>query len=164
MTLRSLRSLYEHDLRELQDGELQLTQILPRMAEAASDEDLKKHLNAHAQQSRKHRERLESILDGFESSGNDVTCEGIRGITREAERFMQQDDVDETVRDAALLSIAQKLEHYEMAGYGALRTYADLLGENEAREALQKTLDEEGGADDRLTDLAERSINRAAKA
>lgn len=164
MKLDSLQALYEHELHDLQDAENQLIALLPRMAEAASDEKLKKHLRAHGQQARKHRDRLNSILDNIETEDDDVRCEGIRGISREAERLLGDDQIDGAVRDAALIAIAQKAEHYEMAGYGALRTYAEILGEDKARDILQKTLDEEGDADDHLTRIARESVNPAATA
>lgn len=87
----------------------------------------------------------------------------MRGILQEAETIMNQDGVDPSVRDAALLAITQKTEHYEMASYGALRTYAEILGEDDAKNLLQETLEEEGEADDRLTSIAERSVNPAAR-
>lgn len=164
MKLNTLRALYEHELHDLQDAETQLTQLLPRMAEAATDGELRKQFRTHGEQSRVHRERLESILKGIDSESDNVKCEGMRGITREAERFLQDRDIDPSVRDVGLLAIAQKVEHYEMAGYGALRTYAQLLGQKEAEGTLQKTLDEEGRADNLLTRIAERSVNQAAQA
>lgn len=163
MQMNDLRALYQHELQDIRDGEIQLAQLLPRMAEAAHDQDLKKQLQEHGRQTRVHRERLETILEGFETKSDDVTCEGIRGIEREAERYLRN-DVGDDVRDAALLAVAQKIEHYEIAGYGALRTYAELLGDEKGREALQKTLDEEGGADKRLTSIAKKSVNPGANA
>jgi len=164
MQLNTLRALYEHDLHEVQDAESQLIDLLPRLADAATDDDLKKQFRAHGEQSRVHRERIASILEGSDLESDDVQCEGMRGIGREAERFLDGNDIASTVKDAGLLAVAQKIEHYEMAEYGALRTYAQLLGEQEAEGALQKTLDEEGRADDLLTRIAQKSVNQAAQA
>lgn len=164
MGLQTLKQLYEHELRDLHDSESQMIDLLPRMAEVASDGELKEILKSHGEQSRRHRERLEQILKGLDAEPDDVPCQGMRGILSEASRLMDADDASDAVRDAGLLAIAQKAEHYEMAGYGALRTYAELLGEREAREALQKTLDEEGSTDDRLSGIAMKSINASARA
>lgn len=165
MGLQSLRHLYEHDLRDLHDAESQMIELLPRMAEAASDETLKELFSKHGEQSRKHRDRLARILDGIETTKpEDGKCEGMRGILREASHLLDDGDANDAVRDAALLAIAQKAEHYEMAGYGALRTYAEILGEGEAKEVLQETLDEEGHADDRLSTIAKNSVNPSATA
>lgn len=164
MRLQSLRDLYQHELRDLQDAEDQIIQTLPHMADAATDEELKQQFTTHVQRSRQHRDRLAKILDGIGSESDDVRCEGMRGILREAKRLMEPGDIDDAVRDAALLSVAQRAEHYEMAAYGALRTFARMLGEDEAHRALQATLEEEGAADDRLTRIAEKSVNPSARA
>jgi ferritin-like metal-binding protein YciE len=164
MQLNTLRALYEHELHDIQDAESQLSALLPRLAKAATDEELQKQFRAHGELSRVHQERVDSILDALGSKSDDVKCEGIRGISREAEAFLGSVDIAPAVRDAGLLAVGQKIEHYEMAGYGALRTYAQLLGEKEAEGTLQKTLDEEGRADDLLTRIAQKSVNEAANA
>lgn len=164
MKLQSLQDLYTHELQDLRDAENRIMEILPQMAEAATDDDLKKQLRSHGEQARTHRDRLDQLLEKAGTEGDDVICDGMRGILHEAERLMDGQDMNEAVRDAALLAIAQKSEHYEMASYGALRTYADLLGDDEAAEMLQETLDEEGEADDRLTRIAMKSVNPEARA
>lgn len=164
MRLNTLRALYEHELHDIQDAETQLTDLLPRLARAATDGDLKNQLRAHGEQSRVHLERIDQILEGIGSKSDDVRCEGMRGLTREAELFLGGEEIEPKIRDAGLLAVAQKIEHYEMAGYGALRTFAQLLGEKKAEDALRKTLNEEGRADDLLTRIAERSVNPAARA
>lgn len=164
MTLQSLRALYEYELHELRDAESQLIDLLPRMAAAATDTDLKSQFKRHGEQSRKHHDRIASILASIGSKEDEVHCEGMRGIRREAERLLKDGLAEGAVRDAALLSVAQKVEHYEMASYGTLRTYADVLGDSKARDTLQKTLDEEGAADDRLTKIANRAVNPAVRA
>lgn len=164
MKLQSLQDLYHHELQDLRDAEDRIMEILPRMAEAATDQGLKDHLQRHGEQARTHRDRLDELLEKSGKATDNVICAGMRGILHEAERLMDEPDLDDAVRDAALLSIAQKSEHYEMASYGALRTYAQLLGESGSAEKLQKTLDEEGQADDRLTEIAKKSVNPAAQA
>ena len=164
MQLNTLRALYEHDLQDIQDAETQLTELLPRLAQAVTDEELKKQFRTHGEQSRVHRERIEAILKGIGTKRDGVKCEGMRGITREAEPFLDGKDINPMIRDAALLAVAQKIEQYELAGYGALRTYAHILGERDAEGTLQKTLNEEGRADDLLTRIAEKSVKRAAEA
>ncbi len=164
MRLDSLRSLFEHELQDMHDAENQLIQFLPDMAEAASDEELKSQLRNHGEEAKRHKERLERILKGLDAESGDVKCAGMRGILSEARSLIEQEDMDPSVRDAAIVSMTQKAEHYELASYGALRTYARILDEKNAQELLQETLDEEGGADDRLTSIAERSVNPAAKA
>lgn len=161
MRLDSLRSLYRRELQDLHDAEDQLADMLPRMADAAADESLKDQFRRHGKQAGEHRSRLEKILAEEEDETDSVESAGMRGILSEAKNFIDGDDIDPSVRDAALLAIAQKTEHYEMASYGALRTYAKLLGEDDAHKLLHQTLQEEGEADDRLTDIARKSVNPA---
>lgn len=164
MRLRDLRDLYAYELHEMRDAEDQLIRMLPRMAGAATDQELADQFERHMRTSRTHKERIDEILSDVESPGDDVRSEGVRGLMRTAERFLDSgSEMDAAVRDAALLALAQRVEHLEMASYGSLRTYADLLGEDEARDLLQQTLDEEGQADDRLTRIALRSVNREAR-
>lgn len=164
MRLDSLRSLFEHELQDMRDAEDQLIQFLPDMADAASDEELKKQLRNHGEEAKRHKERLERILKDLDAENGDVKCAGMRGILSEARSLIEQDDMNPSVRDAAIVSMTQKAEHYELASYGALRTYARILEEKDAQKLLQETLDEEGGADDRLTSIAKRSVNPAARA
>lgn len=162
MRIDALRSLYRRELQDLHDAEDRLADMLPRMADAAVDDSLRDQLRKHGQQAGEHRSRLEKILAESEDEGDSVASAGMRGILGEAKSFIDGDDIDPSVRDAALLAIAQKAEHYEMASYGALRTYAEILGEDDARQLLQQTLQEEGEADDRLADIARESVNPAA--
>lgn len=164
MRIDSLRSLFEHELQDMHDAEDQLVQFLPQMAEAASDVELKTQLRNHGEEAKRHKDRLERILRGLDADDDDVKCAGMRGILSEARSLIEQPDMEPAVRDAAIVSMTQKAEHYELASYGALRTYAGILGEKEAQELLQETLDEEGEADDRLTKIAKKSVNPAAKA
>lgn len=159
-TSESLKKLYEEDLKDLYWAEKHLVKALPKMAKAAASEELAKAFQNHLSQTQNHVTRLEQV---FTSSGLKVAakkCEGMEGLTKEGEENIE-DHKKGTVRDAGLIIAAQKVEHYEMAAYGSLRTLAQVMNLEEAEELLQETLDEEGEADKLLTSLAEK-INEEA--
>ena len=131
------------------------------MAKAASNEDLRAAFEEHLEQTRGHVERLEKVFDLLDLAPKSKKCKAMEGLIEEGKELLEM-DADESVLDAALISAAQKVEHYEMAGYGCVRTYAQLLGDDQAADLLQQTLDEEGETDKRLTDLAESVINLEA--
>lgn len=161
LNLDSLRDLYLNELRDLHSAETQLIEALPKMAEAASSPELKDAFTTHLDQTRTHLERLETIFDQLGEQPGGETCQAMKGLIREGEEYVKAGGSDE-VRDAALIGAAQRVEHYEMAGYGTTRSLATRLGETEAAELLQTTLDEEGDADQLLTDIAESSVNADA--
>lgn len=161
LNLDSLRDLYLNELRDLHSAETQLIEALPKMAEAASSPELKDAFTTHLEQTRTHLERLETILAQLGEQSDGETCQAMKGLIREGEEYVKAGGSDE-VRDAALIGTAQRVEHYEMAGYGTTRSLATRLGETEAAELLQTTLDEEGDADQLLTDIAESSVNADA--
>jgi ferritin-like metal-binding protein YciE len=154
MEIDSLRKLYVEELKDLYSAEKQILQALPRMAKKASNPQLKAGFEEHLRQTEEQVKRLDRIFEGLGKSGRGKKCKGMEGLIEEGKEVMQE-DMDEETRDAALIAAAQKVEHYEMAGYGTVRTYAQLLGENEAARLLQQTLDEEGATDKKLTALAE---------
>jgi ferritin-like metal-binding protein YciE len=158
MSLMTMRDLYVHELKDLYSGENQIIKALPKMARAASSEELRAAFEEHLEQTKEHAQRLETILEGMEMSPRGKKCKAVEGLIEEGKDIMEK-DAEPAVLDAALIAAAQRVEHYEIAGYGCARTYARLLGENEAAEMLQQTLDEEGDTDKKLTDLAERVIN-----
>lgn len=158
MKLDSLQKLYIEELRDLYNAEQQITKALPKMAKAASSPDLKQAFEDHQKQTEEHVHRLERIFEKLGESPKGKTCRGMEGIIREGEEMIQE-NADPSVRDAALISAAQRVEHYEMAGYGTVRNYAKLLDHKDAAKLLQKTLDEEGATDKKLTKLAESGIN-----
>jgi len=161
MELASLQDLYVSELKDLYNAEHQILKALPKMAKAASSSDLQKAFQMHLEQTQGHVERLEQIFDKLGVSPKGKTCKGMEGVIAEGKEMMEE-DAEPEVMDAGLISAAQRVEHYEMAGYGAVRTYAKLLGDESAARLLQKTLDEEGETNKKLTHLAESQINAAA--
>lgn len=161
MSMDSLRDLYVDELKDLYNAESQLVKALPKMAKKASAPELKRAFEDHLGQTRKHVERLERIFKDLGEKPTGKTCKAMKGLVEEGKEIIDEDG-DGSVLDAALIGAAQRVEHYEIAGYGTVRTFASLLGEENAAGALQKTLDEEGAADKKLTGLAETIINLEA--
>lgn len=161
MKLASLEDLYVEELKDLYSAEHQLLKALPRMAKAATALKLSRAFESHLRQTRGHVTRLEKIFKKLGGSPKGKKCKAMEGLLAEGKELMGE-DAEPAVMDAALIGAAQRVEHYEMAGYGCARTYARLLGHNEAADLLQKTLDEEGATDKALTELAEKSINIGA--
>lgn len=162
MALNSLHDLYVEELKDLYNAENQLLKALPRMAKAATAPDLKAAFEDHLEVTRGHVDRLERIFGKLGVSPKGKKCKAMEGLVAEGKEVMEEDG-EEAVMDAALIAAAQRVEHYEMAGYGCVRTFAKLLGYNDAARLLQETLDEEGDADKKLTELAETSINIEAE-
>lgn len=162
MNLDSLKKLYVHELKDLHSAERQILDALPAMAEAAKDDGLKQAFKDHMTETEEHISRLETIFKGLKFEPGGHHCKGMEGLISEG-KDMLKSDVDKDVQDAGLIAAAQRVEHYEMAGYGVARTYAEKLGEFDAADLLQKTLDEEGAADRKLSRLAERRINFLAQ-
>jgi ferritin-like metal-binding protein YciE len=163
MKLDSLKKLFVEELRDLYSAEQQLTKALPKMAEAASSPELKDGFLHHLEQTKGHVSRLEQIFQKLGESPKGKTCKAMEGLVAEGEDMIKE-NAEPAVRDAGLIAAAQRVEHYEFAGYGTVRTYARLLKEEECVRLLQQTLDEEGETDKKLTHLAETSINIEAKA
>ena len=149
----SLRDLFVDQLKDLYWAETQSIEMWPRIAAAATDTDLRAALDDHIGKTHRHVERLKTVFDSIGIPAEAETCQAMRGLMLEAEDAMTGYD-DPTVRDAALITAVQRMEHYEMAGYGTVRTYAEVLGYDEVADILQTTLDEEGSNDQKLTDLA----------
>src|SRR5258708_3715972 len=156
----SLRDLYIDELRDLYNAETQLVKALPKIAKAAANDELREAFEEHLRQTSEHVSRLEQIFEQLDEKPSGKRCLGMEGLVKEAAETMKEDYVDE-VKDAAIIGAAQRVEHYEMAGYGTVRTFAELLGENEHVSLLELTLDEEKQADQKLTELAQ-EINRQA--
>ena len=152
--LDTLRDLYLEELRDLYSAETQLVLALPKMAQAASDIHLKEAFMDHLDQTEGHVARLEQIFDALHEKPTGETCQAMEGLVKEGAQMIKAQG-DDTVRDSGLIGAAQRVEHYEMAGYGTSRSLAERLGEHEAAELLQATLDEEGEADTLLTEIAE---------
>ncbi len=149
----TLRDLFVDQLKDLYWAETQSVQIWPKIASAASDPDLREALDEHIGKTHRHIERLKTVFDELGIPAEAVTCQAMRGLMAEAQDAITGYD-DPTVRDAALITAAQRMDHYEMAGYGTVRTFADVLGYDNIVDVLQTTLDEAGSADHKLTDIA----------
>lgn len=163
MHLGNLTDLFVHELQDLYTAEQHITKALPKMAESASNSNLKQAFQDHLEVTKKQIDRLEQVLKSCNVSPGGVPCKAMEGIIKEGEELLQnKGDADPDVLDAALIAAAQRVEHYEMAGYGAVRTYANQLGQADAEKLLQQTLDEEGETDHKLTDIAGK-INPKAK-
>lgn len=154
----SLDDLFLDQLQDLYDAEKRLCDALPKMAEAASSPQLKQAFQDHLQETKEQVNRLERIFNEIGKTAQRETCEAMKGLIREGEEMVNASG-DPDVKDAALIAAAQRVEHYEIAGYGTARTFAQRLGLNHVAELLQETLNEEGAADHRLTDIAEQSVN-----
>lgn len=155
--INSLQDLFVDQLRDLYSAEDQILQALPKMAQAANASELKKAFQTHLEQSRTHKQRLERIFTDLGITSGGQHCEAMEGLIKEGEEALQLQG-DPVVKDAALIAAGQRVEHYEMAGYGTVRTFADHLGFDKVEDLLQQTLDEEGEADKLLTSIAEGGI------
>lgn len=152
--INTLNDLFVDQLRDLYNAEEQILQALPQMAAAASASELKQAFQQHLEQSRTHKQRLDQIFSDLGMSASGQHCEAMEGLVKEGEETLKL-QADPIVKDAALIAAGQRVEHYEMAGYGTVRTFAAQLGYDDAKELLQQTLDEEGAADKLLTSIAE---------
>ena len=158
MELETLQDLYIEELKDLYSAENQILKALPQMIKKASHSSLKKAFTAHERQTRQHVKRLERVCKELGVSPKGKKCEGMEGLIKEAKELIKERP-DKDVLDAGLIAAAQHVEHYEMAGYGCVRTYARTLGFSAQADLLQQTLDEEGDTDKLLTKIAESSIN-----
>ena len=161
MDMESLRDLYIEELKDLYSAENQIIKALPKMIKAASSPDLKAGFAKHLEQTRGQVERLEKIFKQLDESPKGKKCKGMEGLLEEGKELMEE-DAEPEVLDAGLIAAAQHVEHYEIAGYGCVRTYAELLGDKAAAKLLQQTLDEEKDTDQKLTMIA-KSINVEAE-
>ena len=158
MEMTHLQDLYVDELKDLLHAENQIIKALPKMAKNAASPELASAFTQHLEETKEQVRRLEQIFEKMGMPARGKKCKGMEGIIEEGNDFMKEAE-DDDVRDAAMISAAQKVEHYEIASYGCARTYAKLLGDDQAARLLQETLDEEELTDRKLTELAERSIN-----
>jgi len=163
MKMETLQDLFHDELKDIYDAEHQLLQALPKMAKAATSEKLQAAFEEHLKQTEEHVRRAEEVFDIIGKKPSRKTCKAMKGLIEEGSEVIKE-KMDPEVRDAALIASAQRVEHYEMAAYGCLRTWAELLDMKDAKKLLQTTLDEEGKTDDKLTKLAETGINVKAAA
>ena len=157
----SLEELLQEELKDIYDAEKQLTKALPKLAKKASSPDLKAAFEEHLQQTEQHIERLEQVFEQLELPAKGKKCEGMKHLIAEGEEMMREAEDDDT-RDALMIAAAQKVEHYEIASYGTIRTWANLLGKSEVASLLEETLDEEKETDQKLTSIAESHVNLEA--
>ncbi len=163
MKLETLRDLYIEQLQDLYSAETQLVEALPKMAKAASNAELKSGFEEHLKETKQHVQRLEQIFKGLDTKAGGTTCNGMKGLLKEGDEMIKAKGEPAAI-DAGLIAAAQRVEHYEIAGYGCVQSYAHQLGEQKAASLLQQTLDEEGMTDKKLTKLAEQVINIDAEA
>lgn len=162
MAMHHLKDLFWDEIDDLCDAEDQILDALPEMIEAASDETLRSALEEHLEETRQQRERLKELLDRHDREYSGETCEGMQGLIEEGEEVLEKGG-DPEVRDAGIIASAQRVEHYEIAGYGTARTYAQQLGDEFGAELLQETLEEESSADEKLSRIAVENVNRQAQ-
>jgi ferritin-like metal-binding protein YciE len=161
MKLETLKDLYVQELKDLYSAEKQIIKALPKMVKAASNEQLAAGFKEHLEQTKEHAIRLEEILKSHGQSTRGPKCKGMEGVLEEGKEMMEE-EADDEVRDAGLISAAQRVEHYEMAGYGCARTYAELIGDKNGATLLEATFAEESETDKKLSKLAKSAINIAA--
>jgi ferritin-like metal-binding protein YciE len=162
MKLENLQQLFVKELRDLYDAENQITDALPKLIDAAHHNDLKNALQQHLNVTQQQISRLDHIFQMLNEKPTGETCKGMKGVIKEGDEIVSQGGDPSTV-DAGIISAAQRVEHYEMAGYGTVRTYAELLGQNEMARLLEQTLKEEQEADKTLSQIA-KAVNVEAKA
>jgi ferritin-like metal-binding protein YciE len=153
MSLNSLQDVYVEQLKDMYSAEKQLTEALPKMAKAASNSNLRQAFESHLAETETHRDAVRAILDELDENPTNTTCKAMEGLIEEGSEVIKEDG-DSDAKDAALIVAAQKVEHYEIASYGSLRTFADSLGDEKAARVLQSILDQEYEADQKLDDLA----------
>jgi ferritin-like metal-binding protein YciE len=161
MNLETLKELYVEELRDLYNAEDQLIKALPKMAKGASSDELKEAFEKHLEQTKGHVQRLEQVFEELGEKTKGKTCQAMKGLIEEGSEVLKADGED-SVLDAAIIVAAQKVEHYEIASYGSVRTFAQLLGQDKSAELLQQTLDEESEANELLNKLAEDIVNPEA--
>ena len=162
--MAAVDSLHAHlveELTDLRDAETQLTQALPKLAQSATSKELRTAFQKHLKETRTHLTRIDQALRALGEKPSSETCEAMKGLLKEGEKHMKRAPAG-ALRDAVLITGAQKVEHYEMASYGTARTYAQVLGEQQVARLLEQTLKEEKAADQTLTNIAESSVNEEA--
>ncbi len=163
MPENGLMELFMDELKDIYYAENQILKALPKMAKAAQSDDLRQAFQMHEEQTRGQVQRLEKIFEMHNMPARGKKCMGMEGILSEGDEMMTKEGLKGATLDAAMITSAQKVEHYEMATYGSLRTWARELGDDQAAKLLQQTLDEEGDTDHRLTAIAEKMVNLQAE-
>ena len=159
MRVDTVEKLLVDELKDLYSAENQIIRALPKMAKSAASSELKMAFEAHLKETEGQIKRLDRVFEVLNKTSGGKTCKGMKGLLEEGAEMMEESEGE--VRDAAMISAAQRVEHYEIASYGSVRTYAQLLGQNEIADLLQQTLEEEGATDKKLTQIAGK-INKQA--
>jgi len=159
-TIESLEELLVEELRDLYDAEKQLVKALPKMAKAASSEELKAAFQEHLEQTKGQVQRLEQVFESLDEKAKSKPCKAMKGLIEEGQEVMQE-DASEPITDLALIGAAQKVEHYEISGYGTARTFAEQIGNNKAAKLLEQTLKEEEQTDKKLTEISMQIMEEA---
>lgn len=159
--MKNLKDLLEHEIQDLYSAESQMIDALPDMEKAASNSKLKKAFESHLKETKKQKERLEKVAELLGISPKGEKCKGMEGLVKEGKKMIEEDASPE-VKDAGLIGAAQRVEHYEIAGYGTACTFAKMLGEKEVADLLGQTLEEEKSADEKLNDIALEKVNESA--
>lgn len=161
MKIQSLEDLFVHELRDMYSAENQLIKALPKVAKNAGSSELKEALEQHLEETKHQAERLEQIFEQLDARAKGKKCHGMEGLIEEGKELMEE-DAEEPVMDAGIIAACQKVEHYEMAAYGTLRTWAQQLGHDDIAATLQEILDEEKAADEKLNQIAQSMVNQEA--
>ncbi len=161
MKINTLHDLYIEELRDIYNAETQLVKALPKIANAATADELRSAIEDHLEQTKEHVERLDQIFDSLAAASKGKKCKAMEGLIEETNELLEEDIAD-SVLDAAIIAACQRIEHYEIATYGTLATFAKLLGREEDTDLLGQSLDEEKETDEMLTDIAESTINIGA--
>ena len=160
--MTTLRDLLVHEMQDLYDAEKQLVKALPKVAQAASSPELKEAIESHLEETREQVVRLEQAFERLGEKAKGTHCDAMEGLLEEGESMMEEEGEDSVI-DAGIIAAAQKVEHYEIASYGCVNTWAESIGESEVARLLSETLEEEKAADEKLTGIAESTINQDAK-
>ena len=161
MKMQTLQDLLAHELKDLYSAEKQIIKALPKMIKAATSEDLQEALQNHLEETEQQVTRLDEICEKLEIPTRGTKCKAMEGLIEEGKEILEE-EMEDHVRDAAIIAAAQRVEHYEMAGYGCARTFARQVGHDEIADLLQQTLDEEKAADEKLTQIAMQHVNQEA--
>lgn len=160
--MKNLEDLFRHELKDLYSAETQLLEAFPRLQQNATDEKLKAAFDAHQKETQEHKKRIEEVCKELNMDPNGEKCKAMEGLIKELNHFLEQ-DTEKDVKDAGLVAEAQRIEHYEISGYGTTVRYAKELGYKDIASKLHKTLEEEFKTDEKLTKIAEARLNKAAK-
>lgn len=163
MKIKSLKDLLGHTIQDLYSAESQIIENLPKMAEKAQNSELKDAFKKHLEESKTQRDRLKKVADQMGVKADGEKCLAMEGLIKEADHMMKENDFDGEVRDAALIALAQKIEHYEIATYGTAITWCEQIGESDCGQQLEQSLDEEKKTDELLTQIASSKVNQAAE-